>query len=326
MSSPKFTRRAGLALAAALPAAAHAQAAWPARPVRTVVAFAAGGPADIVARIVASNLEREFGQPFPVDNRAGAGGQIGTDYVAKAAPDGYTLLVTSSAAHGVGPGLYPSQPYDAVRDFTHIGLIAGGPIAFLVSAQSPYRTLADFVAAAKARGTPMPFGSGGTGSLGHLTGELVYRRLGIEMTHVPYRGSAPAQADLMARNIEAVSDNLAAHAALIRAGNLRALAIAAPQRSANFPDVPTFAEQGYPDLIAAAWFGLCAPAGMPAPIVDKLNAALRGMAAQPEAQRQFETLGLRAEGQMPPAEYAAFVAAEVARWREVTRIASVKLE
>jgi tripartite-type tricarboxylate transporter receptor subunit TctC len=321
-----ISRRALALGAAALPLAAQAQPAWPTRSVRTVVAFAAGGPVDLVTRIIGVNFERSFGQPFPVDNRPGAGGQIGTDFVAKAPGDGYTLLVTSSAAHGVAPGLYPNQPYDAVRDFTHIGLIAGGPIAFMVNAQSPYRTLADFIAAAKAKGSPMTFGSGGTGSLGHLTGELIYRRLGIEMTHVPYRGSAPAQADLIARNIEVISDNLAAHAALIRAGTLRLLAVASRTRSPSFPDVPTFAEQGYPDLVASAWFGLCGPPGIPAPIVERLNVALREMTQKPEVQQQIEQLGLRAEGGMSSAEYGAFVASEVARWREVIRIAGVRME
>ena len=321
-----ISRRALTLGAAVLPLGVQAQPAWPTRPVRTVVAFAAGGPADLVARIVAANLERGFGQPFPVDNRAGAGGQIGTDAVAKAPGDGYTLLVTSSAAHGVAPGLYPNQPYDAVRDFTHIGLVAAGPIAFLVNAQAPYRTLAEFVAAAQAKGAPVTFGSGGTGSLGHLTGELIHRRLGIEMTHVPYRGSAPAQADLMARNIEVITDNLAAHAALVRAGTLRVLAVASRERNSVFPDVPTFVEQGYPELVAAAWFGLCGSPGVPAPIVERLNAALRESMARPEVRRQIEQLGLRAEGGMSAAEYGAFVASEVARWREVTRIAGVKLE
>lgn len=320
------SRRALVLSASALPLAARAQPAWPTRPVRLVVAFAAGGPVDLVARIVGGQFERSLGQPFPVDNRAGAGGQIGTDLVAKAPGDGYTLLVTSSAAHGVAPGLYPNQPYDAVRDFTHIGLIAGGPIALMVNAQSPYRTLPEFIAAAKAKGAPVTFGSGGTGSLGHLTGELIYRRLGIEMTHVPYRGSAPAQADLVARNIEAITDNLAAHAALIRAGTLRLLAIASRTRHPGFPDVPTFAEQGYPDLVAAAWFGLCGAPGMPGPVVERLNAALREMMQKPEVQQQIEQLGLRAEGGMPASEYAAFVASEVARWREVVRIAGVKME
>lgn len=321
-----LTRRALALGAVALPVASQAQAAWPGRPVRLVVAFAAGGPADLVARIVGGQLERSFGQPFPVDNRAGAGGQIGTDIVAKAPGDGYTLLVTSSAAHGVAPGLYPNQPYDAVRDFTHIGLIAGGPIALMVNAQSPYRTLPEFIAAAKAGGAPLPFGSGGTGSLGHLTGELIYRRLGIEMTHVPYRGSAPAQADLVARNIAAITDNLAAHAALIRAGTLRLLAVASRMRHPGFPDVPTFAELGYPELVASAWFGLCGAPGMPAAVVERLNAALREMTQKPEVQRQIDQLGLRAEGGMSAAEYGAFVASEVARWREVVRIAGVTME
>ncbi len=281
---------------------------------------------DLLARIVGAQFERSFGQPFPVDNRTGAGGQIGTDLVAKAAPDGQTLLLTSSAAHGVAPALYPNQPYDPLRDFTHIGLVASGPIAFMVNAQSPYRTLAEFIAAAKARGAPMTFGSGGTGSLAHLTGEVIYRRLGIEMTHVSYRGSAPAQADLVARNIDAMLDNLSTHAALIRAGTLRLLAVASRERSPGMPDVPTFAELGYPDLVAAGWFGLCGPAGMAPPLVARLNAALREATARPEVQAQIEQLGLRPEGGMSPEEYGAFVTSEVTRWREVVRIAGVKIE
>jgi len=322
----RVSRRAVTLGTSMLPMAARAQAAWPARPVRLVAAFAAGGGVDLLARIVGAQFERGFGQPFPVDNRAGAGGQIGTDIVAKAPGDGYTLLATSSAAHGVAPGLYPNQPYDAVRDFTHIGLIASGPIAFMVNSQSPYRTLADFIAAAKAKGSPMTFGSGGTGSVGHLTGELVYRRLGIEMTHVPYRGSAPAQADLVARNIEAIADNLSTHSGLIRAGTLRLLAVASRTRHPGFPDVPTFLELGYPELVAAAWFGLCGSPGISAPIVDRLNAALREATRKPEVQQQIGQLGLQPEGGMSPDEYGAFVAGEVARWREVVRIAGVKME
>ena len=321
-----ISRRSLMLGATALPMAVQAQAAWPVRPVRLVAAFAAGGGVDLLARIIGAQFERGFGQPFPVDNRTGAGGQIGTDLVAKAAGDGYTLLATSSAAHGVAPGLYPNQPYDAVRDFTHIGLIASGPIAFMVNAQSPYRTLADFIAAAKAKGSPMTFGSGGTGSVGHLAGELVYRRIGIEMTHVSYRGSAPAQADLVARNIDALSDNLSTHAALVRAGTLRLLAVASRTRNPGYPDVPTFEELGYPELVAAAWFGLCGPLGLPTPIVDRLNSALRVATQKPEVQQQIESLGLRPEGGMSPAQYAAFVAGEVARWREVVRIAGVRME
>ncbi|MDB5412585.1 MAG: hypothetical protein JWR10_920 [Rubritepida sp.] len=322
----RISRRSLTLGATTLPMTVQAQAVWPTRPVRLVVAFAAGGGVDLLARIVGRQFERGFSQPFPVDNRTGAGGQIGTDLVAKSPGDGYTLLATSSAAHGVAPGLYPNQPYDAVRDFTHIGLIASGPIAFMVNAQSPYRTLADFIAAARAKGSPMTFGSGGTGSVGHLTGELVYRRIGIEMTHVPYRGSAPAQADLIGRNIDAISDNLSTHAALVGSGTLRLLAVASRARHPSYPDVPTFAELGYPDLVAAAWFGLCSAPGLPRPIVDRLNSALRVATQKPEVKEQIETLGLRAEGGMSPAEYGAFVSEEVSRWREVVQMADVKMD
>ncbi|MCW8086274.1 Bug family tripartite tricarboxylate transporter substrate binding protein [Sabulicella glaciei] len=311
------------ASAAAFALPVRAQPGWPTRPVRLVVAFAAGGPADLVARIVAARLEPALGQPVVVENRAGAGGQIGTEYVARAQPDGQTLLFTSSAAHGVGPALNPNQPYDAVRDFTHVGLVASGPVALLVAANAPFRTLADFVAAGRATGRPVPFGSGGNGSLGHLTGELAARSLGLPMQHVPYRGSAPAQADLLAGTIAAVSDNLSAHAELVRTGSLRALAVASRARLPNFPDVPTYAEQGHPDLVAAAWFGVCGPAGLPAPVVERLNGALRTILSESAMRERLLGLGLQAEGGSSAAEYASFVAGEVARWREVVRVAGV---
>lgn len=200
-------------------------------------------------------MEGALGANLIVDNRAGAGGMIGTDSVAKSAPDGYTLILTSSAAQAVGPGLWPSVPYDPVKDYTHVSLIARGAVAFMVNADAPYKTFADILAAAKANPQAINFGSGGPGSLGHLAGELAKRVAGFEMQHVPYKGSAPAQTDLLGGQIQVITDALASHAAMIRAQKMRALAVAALQRTDTFPDVPTFAELGYKDLVAYAWLG-----------------------------------------------------------------------
>lgn len=310
-------RRAALLLPFLAPAAL---AQGTARPVRLVVAFAAGGPADLVARLVAARLEALLGAPV-VENRAGAGGQIGTEFVARAPADGTVLLLTSSAAHGVGPALNPNQPYDALRDFTHLGLVASGPVALLAAANGPIRSLEDLKAAAR-RG-PVPFGSGGNASLGHLTGELAARAMGMPMQHIPYRGSAPAQADLLAGTIAVVSDNLSTHAELVRAGSLRAIAVASAQRLATFPEVPTYAEQGHPEIVAAAWFGLCGPAGLPQPLAERLNAALRTAMAEPAVRERLQSMGLQAEGTLDGGGYTAFVANEIARWREVVRVAGV---
>ena len=320
-----FIRRVAtivLALAASL---AEAQD-WPAKPVKVVVAFAAGGPADIVARLVSKELEGALGTNFIVDNRAGAGGMIGTDFVAKAAPDGYTLIMTSSAAQAVGPGLWPSVPYDAVKDYTHVSLVARGAVGFMVNADGPYKTFADVLAAAKAKPDAINFGSGGPGSLGHLTGELTKRVVGFEMQHVPYKGSAPAQADLLAGQIQVVTDNLASHAAMIRAQKMRALAMAAVQRVDTFPDVPTFTELGYKELVAYAWFGLSGPAGLPPRVVDRLAAAMQAVLSRPEVKARIKDLGLEATPDFPPARYAAYVKSEVDKWGGIIKAANIKVQ
>ncbi len=321
-------RRTLLATPLALPALATAQTVdgWPNRPVRLVIAFAAGGALDAIARSMGRHLEREYGQPFVTDARSGAGGRIGTAHVGRSPGDGYTLLVTSSAAHGVAPGLYPDLPYHPMNDFTHIGLVGTAPMVLLTSGNAPYRDLAGLVASARARGTPVNFGSPGIGSLGHLTGELAGRTLGIPVQHVSYRGSAPAQLDMLAGQLELVSDNPSSHSGPMQAGRIRCLAVAAPQRMAAFLDAPTWAEQGFPQMVASAWYGLSGPAGMPPAITQRLNASLAAWLATPEAQELLRGMAMQAEGRMSPAQYTAFVASEVARWATVAREANVRVE
>jgi tripartite-type tricarboxylate transporter receptor subunit TctC len=324
-----LSRRTALVLPGlALPGLARAQMVdgWPNRPVRLVIAFAAGGALDAIARSMGRHLEREYGQPFVVDARSGAGGRIGTAHVGRSPGDGYTLLVTSSAAHGVAPGLYSDLPYHPMNDFTHIGLVGTAPMVLLANANAPYRDLAGLVASARARGTPINFGSPGIGSLGHLTGELAGRTLGIPVQHVSYRGSAPAQIDMLAGQLELVSDNPSSHSAQMLAGRIRCLAVASPQRMAAFPDAPTWAEQGYPQMVANAWYGFSGSAGIPPAIVVRLNASLAAWLATPEAQELLRGMAMQPEGRMSAAEYTAFVASEVARWAEVARAANIRVE
>lgn len=327
-----LTRRASLAATAlALPGIARAQqgaqgGSWPNRPVRIVIAFAAGGSLDAIGRSMARHMEREFGQSFVVDNRSGAGGRIGTTFVGRAAGDGYTVIITSSAAHGVAPSLYSDLQYHPMNDFTHIGLVCSGPMVFLADVNAPYRDLAGLVATVKARGTPASFGSGGIGSLGHLTGELAGRTLGIPVQHISYRGSAPAQTDLIAGQLELISDNMSSHGAQVSSGRVRCLAVASRERMAEFPDAPTWAEQGYPQMVANAWYGLSGSAGIPADVTAKLNAGLAGWLATTEAKDLLRGMAMTPEGRMSPAEYTAFVDSEVRRWGEVVRSANIRAE
>lgn len=320
-----LTRRGALA-ALALPAVSQAQADWPARPVRLVIAFAPGGALDAIARSFGRHMEREYGQPFVVESRSGAGGRIGTASVGRAAGDGYTLLLTSSAAHGVAPALYADLPYQPMADFTHIGLVSSGPMVLLCSANAPYRDLAGLVAHARARGTPVNFGSPGIGSLGHLSGEMAGRALGIPMQHVSYRGSAPAQLDVLAGQLELVSDNMSSHNTQVAAGRLRCLAVAGARRLEAFPDAPTWVEQGYPQMIANAWYGFSGSAGIPQAIVNRLNASLAAWLTTSEAQEMFRGMAMQPEGRMSPADYTAFVAGEIARWTGVVRDANIRVE
>lgn len=325
----RITRRrllslgAGMGLAASLPASAYAQA-WPIKPVKVVAAFAPGGVADLMARLMAQQLQESLKQPFVVENRAGAGGIIGTDFVAKAVPDGYTLLLTTSAAQGVAPVLQPNVPYDPVTDFSHIAFLGRGPSVMLANATAPYKSLRDFIAAAKSKSDSVNFGSGGQGSLGHLTGELIARTVTVPMTHIAYRGSAPAQVALLSNEIEIIVDNLSAHAGQIQEGKLRPLGIAADQRLDSFPDIPTFAEQGFPTIVSAAWFGLTGPAKLPASLVERIHGESQKIVASDTVKARMRELGLVADGSMTPKQYSDFVAAENKKWGDIVKTAGIK--
>jgi tripartite-type tricarboxylate transporter receptor subunit TctC len=305
----------------ALPSPARAQA-WPARPIRVVVPFPPGGTTDVVARLVSQRLGTVLGQSVVIENRAGAGGTVGSDAVAKSPPDGTMLVISNIASHGVGPSVYRTMPYDSVRDFTHIALMAEVPSVLCVNAASPIRSFADFVAAAKARPGTITVASPGNGTSSHAKQEILKRSAGIDTIHVPYRGSGPMMNDLMAGSVDAIITTL------VEAGRnerFRLLAVTAARRVEGWPDVPSFPELGHPDLVASTWFGLSGPAGLPEPIVARLNAEVLAALASPEIAPRLVETGATPR-RMSAAEYTAFVTSEVARWRAVAQAANMRAE
>jgi tripartite-type tricarboxylate transporter receptor subunit TctC len=317
-------RRALLTLsvaALAAPRIAGAQQAWPARNVRVIVPFPPGGTTDVVARLVTQRLSTVLGQSFVIENRAGAGGTVGSDVVAKSPPDGYAFVISNIASHGVGPSVYPTMPYDSARDFTHVALMAEVPSVLAVNVASPIRTLADFIAAAKAR-PGMTVGSPGNGTSSHAKQEILKRAAGIDTTHVPYRGSGPMMNDLTAGNVDAMITTL------VEAGRnerFRLLAVTADARVPGWPDLPTFKELGFADLVASTWFGISGPANLPAAITEKLNAEVLAALATPDIALRLREAGATPR-RMSAAEYQAFVAAEVVRWRAVVEAANIRVQ
>jgi tripartite-type tricarboxylate transporter receptor subunit TctC len=306
-----------LLVAASLPAAPAVAQTWPVKAVRIIVPFAAGGTADNLGRIVAQKLSATFRQPFVVDNHGGAGGAIGSEIVAKATPDGYTLLVSGVASHVVVTA-QSKVPYDPMKDFTHIALFGGPPSVFAVHPSVPARDLKEFVALAKASPGKYSYASPGNGSHGYLVGEVFKQLAGIDMTHIPYRGGGPAVGDLIAGHVPAASITLSSAAQQIRAGKARALAISAATRLPDHPDIPTFSESGYPELVATIWFGLSGPAGLPQDIVQRLNADVRRILQLPDGRERLRPEGIE-PGNLDPQQYTAFIASELKRWVPILR-------
>jgi tripartite-type tricarboxylate transporter receptor subunit TctC len=307
-------------LFAALAFAAHA---WPDKPVKIIVPFAPGGSADTLGRLVAQKLSEQLKASFVVENRAGAGGSIGSELASNAAPDGYTLVVSGIASHVIAPALPKGTPYDPMRDFTHIALFGGPPAVLAVHPSVQAKDLREFVLLAKSKPGGLSYGSPGNGTQGQLVAELFKQRAGIDVVHVPYKGASAAVADLIAGHIPAVSTTLTTAASQIRAGKARGLAISAPSRLADFPGIPTFAELGYPDLVATVWFSLSGPAKLPPDIVERLNAEVNRALELPEVRER-----LKPEGIVPmllsARDFSAFVADEVQRWGPVVRASGAK--
>jgi len=314
---------AGLALPALI-GPARAQT-FPDQPVRMIVPFAAGGPADIIARTVSRVMAERLGRPVVVDSRAGAGGMIGVDATAKARPDGHTLVMASSGAIVILPHLRPTMPYDALRDLTPITQVLGVPQIVSVAPNLGVRSLAELVAMAKARPGQLAFGSAGIGSSLHMAGELLKIRAGIDITHVPYGGAAPAVTDLLAGRIQILMADAPALIGQVRAGALPALAVTSAQRLGVLADVPTAVEAGVPGMVSETWYGLLGPAGIAPDRVATLHAAAKAALEDEQTRQALLNQGGRIVGSSP-AEFAAFIRETYATWGEVVRATGVRLE
>jgi tripartite-type tricarboxylate transporter receptor subunit TctC len=310
-------------LLAALASAVLAQSEYPNRPIRLIVTVPPGGAADFIARLVGGRVGEALGQPVVVENRGGAGGTIAADAVAKAAPDGYTLLQNSITTHGIGPHLYSKLPYDPVKDFAPVSMLATLPLIMAVNADLPFRTVDELIAYGKAK--PLNFASSGNGGAPHMAGELFKSVTGVEMLHVPYKGSGPAVADLVGGRVQVMFDGAPSLIAHVKSGKLRVLAAASPQRNRLLPDVPAFAELGLPRIAVALWYGILAPAGTPRAVVEKLNREIGRALETPDVRERLQGQGA---DPMPgtPGAFAAFMQDEMAKWAPVVKQAGVKLD
>ena len=318
---PRITAQcvaAGL-LAAAL--IAHAQN-YPAKPVRIVVGFAAGGPTDVVGRLLSQKLTEKWGQPVVVEPRTGAGGNIAAEFVARSPADGYTLLVPAFA-HAVNPSLYPNLPFDTEKDFVPVGLLTTSANLLAVHPSVPARNLRELIALAKARPGQLTYGSAGVASASHLAGELLNSMAGIKITHIPYKGAAPASVDLVGGHISAAFPSISLAAEHARAGRLRLIGIAALKRADSLPDVPTLAESGVPGFEVLSWYGLLAPAGTPADIVTRLNQDVTRGLNEPDSVERIRAIGAE-PAKSTPMEFGAFLKKEIAKWARVIRAAGIR--
>ena len=326
----KRRRLLGAALAAplaspALLPSALAQPGYPARPLRIIVPWPPGGANDVMARIAGDHLQRAWGQPVVIENRPGGGGSLGTDLVAKAAPDGYTLLLGSVGPLTVNPSLYANLPYEPLRDFAPVIMLGKAPNVLVVPPTLPVANVAELVALARARPGALNYGSPGIGTSLHLAAELFKQHFGVEIVHVPYRGNTATLEALIKGEIQIIFDSMSQAAVQVRAGTAKALAVTAPQRWPDLPEVPSMAEAGAPQVEVQSWFGLVAPARTPAEIIQRLNAELLRGLATPEAQEKLRSVGTAAAGETPEA-MGSFMRSETERWGRVVRAAGIRIE
>src|SRR5438105_4308525 len=313
---------ASLAALAVAHGGALAQAPYPERPVRIIVPFPAGGPADVLARIVGDKLAQTFGKPFVIENKAGAGGNIGMEQGARAAPDGYTLTLAPVGNLTVAPALYAKLPYDPAKDFAPITVLASVPNVLIVHPSVPAKTLGELVALAKAKPGSLNYASPGNGSIPHLAGELFKRTAGVDIVHVPFNGVAPATNAVLAGDVQMFFAQSSAALPLVRAGKVVALGVATSKRIAAAPDQPTIAEQGCPEFEATSWYALVAPAGTPATIVDRLHGEIVRALREPDVRERIAGLGAEPVGNSP-AEFAAMREADAVRWTRLAKEANI---
>lgn len=307
-----------------LPAAAFSQA-WPNKPIRFIVPFPPGGGTDIFSRTIANKLGEALHTQVIVDNKPGAGGNIGLDAAAKSAPDGYTLVMGQTSNLAINPSLYAKVPFDPVKDFAPVSLIASAPLVLVVAPGAPWNSVADVVAAAKAKPGQLSFASPGNGTVGHLAGEMLSRSAGVKLVHVPYKGAAPAMTDLMGRQVDLYFASLGAGVAQVRGGKLRALAVTTRERTPALPDVPTIAESGYKNFDASTWYGVLAPAGTPAAIIGRLNAEITRMLQLPEVRERLASEGGEILGGSSE-RFASFLKAEHAKWSQIVKDSGARVD
>jgi len=303
-------------------ASAQTAGAYPNRPIKLIVTVPPGGAADFIARLIASKLSTSMGQQVVVENKAGASGSLASDFVAKSAPDGYTLLQSSITTHGIGPALMPKLPYDPVASFAPITMLASLPLIMTVNADLKANTLAEFAAIAKERPGKLAFASSGNGGAPHMAGELFKAALSLDMIHAPYRGSGPAVADLVGGQVQVMFDGAPSLLQHITTGKIKALAAASPRRNPLLPQVPTFAELGYPAVNVALWYGLMAPAGTPADIIARINREVNQALRSPDVLERFASQGTEALGGSPE-QAGAYIRQELDRWAPVVKRAGV---
>ena len=313
---------AGLAMATG---GSWAQSAWPNKPVNLVVPFPAGGGTDAFARPLAAQFSKVTGKTLVIDNRGGAGGTVGASYAAKGAPDGYTLFMGTVGTQSINASLYKKMPFDPIKDFAPLTRVANVPNLLVANPQQPFKTVPEMIAYAKANPGKINFGSPGNGASPHLSGELFNAMAKVELTHIPYKGSAPAVTDLLGNQIAIMFDNLPSVIPHVRSGKLRAIAITTAKRSPELPDVPTIAEAGVPGYEAMSWFGLLAPAATPAPVLAKLSGALAKVLANPEVKKKIVDQGGEPVNETP-AQFAAFIQSESVKWGKVVKSSGASLD
>ena len=310
--------------AVAAPSVGRAQA-WPSRPIRWIVNFPPAGAADILSRTLAEFFGSKFGQPIVVENKPGAGGMLGADIVAKGRGDTHLVMMSSAASHGIGPVLYKDVPYDPLADFMHIHLVGTFPTVLAVNASSPITSVKELIELARAKPGEVTYGSGGNGTMNHLTGQVLARAAGVPLTHIPYRGSAPAMNDLLGGQIVALMESLPTAIGYFTSGRMRALAVGEDQRSPSLPDTPTFREAGFPDVVTTNWFGFSTPAGISPDIAKRWETEIASALQSAEVKEKFGRIGVR-PGTLGAEGYTGLIKSELARWREVIKAGNIKAD
>lgn len=314
-----------LACTASLLAPAAAQTSFPTKGLRVIVPFPPGGASDTLGRMVAQHLSTAWGQPAIVENRPGAGGNIGAEAGAKAQPDGYTLTLAAAGFMAVNPSIYPKLNYDSATDFQPVALLVKAPLLLVVHPKVAAQNTREFIELAKRSPGRVTIGNGGTGTAQHLGGVSFALASGIDVGHIPYKGSAPATTDLLGGVFDAQFDNLVTLVPFVKSGKLRALAVSSTQRVAALPEVPTLAEAGLPGFEDGTWYGIVAPRNTPKPVVDKLNAELLRMLSQPEIKEKLLSMGLQPAGNSP-AEFSALIHSEIGKYRAIVKTANIKID